>query len=83
MVNRIRILSVLVLALAAARFGPAQAADGNPPPPRGSDPAKAKTQEAQKLRLLAKLQADAPKLVETPARHNALDAPIFHRHDRP
>lgn len=78
-----RILSALVVACAAAAFGPAHGADVTAPRARASEPARARNQEAEKLRLLAKLQADAPKMVEAPAIHNALEAPIFRRYDRP
>jgi hypothetical protein len=54
-----------------------------PPTSRAVDPAKAKAQEMEKQRLLAKLHAEAPKLVETRVATNPLDAPIFHRYDRP
>jgi hypothetical protein len=81
---RSRTLSALVLACAAATFGPAHGADGTPARPRASEPAKPpKNPEAEKLRLLAKLQADAPKMVEAPAPNNALESPIFRRYDRP
>jgi hypothetical protein len=72
------------LALVGAVAGPAHAADGlAPATARAVDPAKAKAQELEKQRLLAKLHADAPKLVETRSGTNPLDAPIFHRYDRP
>ena len=52
-------------------------------PARIVDPVRAKAQELEKQRLLAKLHADAPKVVEAHNGTNPLDAPIFHRYDRP
>jgi hypothetical protein len=81
----------IVLALIGASALPARAADApapkardlDPPKVRVVDPAKAKAQELEKQRLLAKLHADAPKVVELHSGANPLDAPIFHRYDRP
>jgi hypothetical protein len=58
---------------------------GDEPTPRqrvGADPARAKAQEAERQRLIAKLRSDAPKLADAPPPAHALAAPIFHRYDR-
>jgi len=47
-----------------------------------ADPAKAKTQEAERQRLIAKLRAEAPKVDDGPPPAHPLAAPIFHRYDR-
>ena len=76
----------LVLGLWCVVACPAQAADALRAPAAASrvvDPAKAKAQELEKQRLLVKLHADAPKLVDVRDSKNPLDAPIFHRYDRP
>jgi hypothetical protein len=81
---RRRVAISLCLLLAGAASWPVHAVDALVPPTlRAVDPAKAKAQEMEKQRLLAKLQADAPQLVETRAATHPLDAPIFHRYDRP
>ena len=75
---------LLCLVLLGAVFCTAQA--GEPLAPakaRPVDPAKAKSQELEKQRLLAKLHADAPKVADSQGGGNPLDAPIFHRYDRP
>jgi hypothetical protein len=77
-----RTVSVLLLALAGAIAGSAHAADAEKPPSR-FDPAKAKAREADRQRLIAKLHAEVPKVQEAPAGTNPLNAPIFHRYDRP
>jgi hypothetical protein len=76
-------LPVLLIALAAALARPAMAGDAEAPQSRGADPAKAKAREAAKQRLIAKLHAEVPKQQETPSGANPLNAPIFHRYDRP
>jgi len=48
----------------------------------GADPAKAKTQEAERQRLIAKLHAEVPKVNDAPPPSHALAAPIFHRYER-
>ena len=48
-----------------------------------ADPAKAKAQEAERQRLVAKLRAEAPKVDDLPAPSHPLAAPIFHRYERP
>jgi hypothetical protein len=54
----------------------------SPPRARASaDPAKARAQEAERQRLVAKLRADAPKVDDLPPAH-PLAAPIFHRYER-
>ncbi len=75
-------LSMLVASLLLATVIPAHGADSAGPRPRVVDPARAKAQEADRQRLIAKLHGDAPKVVEAPAPKNPLDAPIFHRYDR-
>ena len=69
------------LVLAAAL--PARSDDDAPPKQRvGADPARAKAQEAERQRLIAKLRAEAPKVDDGPPPPHALAAPIFHRYDR-
>ena len=55
------------------------------PPARLVDAVKARAtaKELEKQRLIAKLHADAPRLVESHGAMNPLEAPIFHRYDRP
>ncbi len=80
------VLTSLVLGLCGAVACPAQAADGLRAPAavaRVVDPVKARAQDLEKQRLLAKLHADAPKVIEVRDGTNPLDAPIFHRYDRP
>jgi hypothetical protein len=48
----------------------------------GADPAKAKAQEAERQRLIAKLRAEVPKIDDAPPPSHALAAPIFHRYER-
>ena len=62
---------------------PASGAEPAGPRTRVVDPARAKTQEADRQRLLAKLRDEAPKVDDTPAPRNTLDLPIFRRHDKP
>jgi hypothetical protein len=45
--------------------------------------ARLKARELEKQRLIAKLRAEVPKVQEAPAGVNPLNAPIFHRYDRP
>ncbi len=79
-----RAATLLCLALLGAVAVPAGATDATEASkPRVVDPAKAKAQDLEKQRLLAKLHADAPKVVEASKGTNPLDAPIFHRYDRP
>jgi len=80
------VLTSLVLGLWCVVVCPAHAADAPrapPAPARIVDPVRAKAQELEKQRLLVKLHADAPKVVEAHNGTNPLDAPIFHRYDRP
>ena len=77
-----RALSMLLTSLMLAVVIPAHGADFAGPRPRVVDPARAKAQEADRQRLVAKLHGDAPKIEEPPAPKNPLDAPIFHRYDR-
>jgi hypothetical protein len=82
-VPRRRASTLVLLALIGASALPARAADAPAPKARVVDPAKAKAQELEKQRLIAKLHADAPKVVDLHSGANPLDAPIFHRYDRP
>ena len=77
-----RASSSMLLASLLAALAPAHGADFAGPPPRVVDPAKAKAQEENRQRLIAKLRNEAPKVDDTPASKNPLDAPIFHRYDR-
>ena len=80
------VLTLLLLGLCGVFACPAQAGDALRAPVaagRVVEPSKSKAQELQKQRLLAKLHADAPKVVEANSGANPLDAPIFHRYDRP
>jgi len=75
---------VASLVLVGAVIGSAHAADALlAPAPPVVDPAKARAKELEKQRLIAKLHADAPKMIELRSGTNPLDAPIFHRYDRP
>jgi hypothetical protein len=67
----------LLAGLVCAAVFPAQAGDLTPAVPRVVDPAKAKAQEAEKQRLIAKLRGDA-KVEEAPPK-SPLDLPIFRR----
>ena len=80
-----RVLPSLLLSLFVAAALPARGENDAPPRARVSaDPAKAKAQEAERQRLVAKLRAEAPKADDRPPpSHAALAAPIFHRYDRP
>ncbi len=85
MVRR-HVLTLLLPGLCGVVACPAQAADALRAPTAAArvvDPVKAKAQELEKQRLLARLHADAPKVVEAHNGANPLDAPIFHRYDRP
>lgn len=77
-----RALALLLASLMLATAFAARSADLNGPRARVVDPARAKAQDADRLRLLAKLRGDAPKLEDAPMPRNPLDAPIFHRYDR-
>lgn len=77
-----RAFSSMLLASLLATFLPVHGADFAGPPARAVDPAKAKAQEENRQRLIAKLRSEAPKVDETPTSKNPLDAPIFHRYDR-
>jgi hypothetical protein len=78
-----RLLPSLLMSLAAAAALPAHADNEIVPRQRvGADPTKAKAQEAERQRLIAKLRAEAPKVDDAPPPH-PLAAPIFHRYDRP
>lgn len=77
------VLPSLLLSLLVAASVPARGADDVAPRQRvGADPAKAKAQEAERQRLVAKLRAEAPKIDDMPPPSHPLAAPIFHRHDR-
>jgi hypothetical protein len=73
---------MLLASLLFASAVPSRGADLQGPRPRVVDPARAKAQEGDRQRLLAKLRGDAPKVEDEPVPKNPLDAPIFHRHDR-
>ncbi|MEO5845794.1 MAG: hypothetical protein ABIQ33_13235 [Caldimonas sp.] len=75
-------LSGLVASLLLTAAFPVHSADSEVRRPRVLDPARAKAQDADRQRLIAKLNGEAPKVMESPAPTNPLDAPIFHRHDR-
>lgn len=77
-----RLWAPLLVALLSVASLPTSAADLSSSRSRGADPAKLKAQDADKLRLLAKLRGDAPKAPDTAPLANPLDAPIFHRYDR-
>jgi hypothetical protein len=77
-----RVLFLLLLGAALLQTLPCRAAELVGNRPRVVDPARAKAQDADRQRLLAKLRGDAPKIEEAPAPTNPLDAPIFHRYDR-
>jgi hypothetical protein len=78
-----RVLPWLLAGIVCAAISPAQGGDLTPAVPRTVDPAKAKAQEAERQRLIAKLRGDIPKEQDTPAKTSPLDLPIFHRHDKP
>ena len=81
--NHRRALPLLLIGLLVATAVPARADNDAPPRPRVSaDPARAKAQEAERQRLVAKLRAEAPKVADAPPPSQALAAPIFHRYDR-
>jgi len=78
-----RILPSLLLSLLVVAALPARGADEVAPRQRvGADPAKAKAQEAERQRLIAKLRAEVPKIDDAPPPSHALAAPIFHRYER-
>src|SRR5215217_4314820 len=65
--NHRRVLLSLLVSVLLAGALPARADDEAPPRQRvGADPAKAKAQEAERQRLVAKLRAEAPKVSEAP-----------------
>jgi hypothetical protein len=79
-----RTLSLLLVSLPLAFILPAHSAEDSPTkPPRVVDPARAKAQEADRQRLLAKLRGDAPRSDDLAAPRSPLDLPIFRRYDRP
>jgi len=81
--NYRRLLPSLLMSLVLAGALPARADNDVPPRQRvGADPAKAKAQEAERQRLVAKLRADAPKVDDVAPPAHSLAAPIFHRYDR-
>jgi len=78
-----RALPSLLIGLLLLAALPARGDNDVPARPRASaDPAKAKAQEAERQRLIAKLHAEAPKVDDAPLSSHALAAPIFHRYDR-
>ena len=79
-----RALPSLLISLVVAAALPARGDNDVPPRARASaDPAKARAQEAERQRLVAKLRAEAPKVDNLSPPSHALAAPIFHRYDRP
>jgi hypothetical protein len=72
------LFSLLVVAALPAR------GDNDVPPrtPAGADTPRAKAQEAERQRLVAKLRAEAPKVDDLPPPSHPLAAPIFHRYER-
>ena len=73
----------MLLSLAFAAALPAHGGDEAAPRQRsGADPAKAKAQEAERQRLIAKLRSDAPKVDDLAPPPHPLAAPIFNRHHR-
>ena len=81
--NHRRALPSLLISLLVATALPARGDNDIPPRPRaGADPAKAKAQEAERQRLVAKLRAEAPKVDDAAPPAHPLAAPIFHRYDR-
>lgn len=78
-----RMLPWLLAGIVCAAALPVQCGELTPAVPRAVDPAKAKAQEAERQRLIAKLRGEVPKEQDAPARTNPLELPIFHRHDRP
>ena len=77
-----RALPSLLISLVVAAALPARGDNDVPPRARASaDPAKARAQEAERQRLVAKLRADAPKVDDLPPAH-PLAALIFHRYER-
>ena len=77
-----RMLPWLLAGLVCAAVSPAHAGDLTPAVPRVVDPAKAKAQQAERERLVAKLRGETPKVEDAPER-SPLDLPIFRRHDKP
>jgi hypothetical protein len=78
-----RALPSLLISVLVATALPARGENDAPPRPRATvNPAKAKAQEAERQRLVAKLQAEAPKVDDLPPPSHALSAPIFHRNER-
>ena len=81
--KRRRILPSLVMTAVVALALPAHGDEDVVPRQRiNADPAKAKTQDAERQRLIAKLRAEAPKVDDGPPPAHPLAAPIFHRYDR-
>jgi hypothetical protein len=79
-----RALPSLLISLLVGAALPAHGENDVPPRPRvGADPAKAKAQETERQRLVAKLRAEAPKVDDLPPPSHPLAAPIFHRYERP
>ena len=82
MSNRSLLPSLLIGLLVAVAL-PAHGENDAPPRARpGVNPAKAKAQEAERQRLVAKLREEAPKVDDSPPPSHALSAPIFHRYER-
>jgi hypothetical protein len=79
----LRVLPSLLISLSVAAALPARGAEEPAPRQRvGADPVKARAQEAERQRLIAKLHAEVPKVNDAPPPSQALAAPIFHRYER-
>jgi len=77
------VMPSLLMSLLVAAALPARGAEEVTPRQRASaDPAKAKAQEAERQRLVAKLRAEVPKIDDAPPPSHALAAPIFQRYER-
>ena len=66
-----RIVPPLLFVLGSALVAPANAGDNDAPAPRVVDSAKIKARELDKQRLIAKLNAEVPKVHEAPAARRA------------
>jgi hypothetical protein len=76
-------LPSLLMGLLLVAALPAHGDNDAPPRSRpGADTPRAKAQEAERERLVAKLRAEAPKVDDLPPPSHPLAAPIFHRYER-
>ena len=77
-----RALPSLLISLLAVAALPAHGDNDVPARARpAADTPRAKAQEAERQRLVAKLRAEAPKVDDLPAPSHPLAAPIFHRYE--